>query len=85
MIIKFPKKEVMDSAEDGQEVAPSVGDEVVLPKVVGVVQKEDGDMLVVQVKSVGEHECGMEDDGGEEEDDSESTDLRSKLAKMEEE
>jgi len=86
MIIKFPKKEVMDSEEDGQEVAPSVGDEIRVPAVMGVVDGEDGDMLVVKIKSIGSHECGDEMDSEGEDDASEDmSEVRNKLSKLGEE
>jgi len=81
MKISFPVKALEDMSEDGEAVAPGVGDQVNITDVVGTVVAIDGDNVTVKVKSVGGCECG---DHEEKEMDMEPTEESVKAAMMKE-
>lgn len=65
MTITIPKSALSDEGEQNEQVAPSVGDQVDLSNVVGMVQAEQGDNLVIEIKSVNGAPCNYDAEGGE--------------------
>lgn len=66
MKITIPVKAMESDGEDGKPVTPGVGEEIMLPDVMAVVESVDGDNINVRVKSVGGCECGEKEESGEE-------------------
>ena len=62
-MIKIPLEALKDRGEDNEEVMPEVGDEVSLGDAVGIFKGAEGEMAMIELKSVdgypveyGEHE-----------------------------
>lgn len=72
MKITFPVKALEDKGEDGESVMPSAGDMVDIPDVTGTVESIDGDMVTVNLKSIGGCDCEEKEEAKEEEPTEES-------------
>jgi hypothetical protein len=84
MKITIPVKSMESDGEDGKPVMPGVGEEIMLPDVMAVVDSIDGDKINVTVKSVGGCECGEEDDSEKESEPTEESVMKM-AKKMDEE
>lgn len=71
-MIAVPLKALSMDSEDGKPVSPEVGDEVELPRVMGIVRKVDGEEAYVEIKEVGGMGVQYEDSKVESEDEGES-------------
>jgi len=71
-MIAVPLKALSMDSEDGKPVSPEVGDEVELPRVMGIVRKVDGEEAYVEIKEVGGMGVEYEEPKAQSEDDGES-------------
>lgn len=79
-MIAVPIEALSMDSEDGKPISPEVGDEVELPKVMGVVRKVDGDEAYVEIKEVGGMGVEYEDSKGKSEDEGEPEDKGESMA-----
>lgn len=73
MKITIPVKAMESDGEDGKPVIPGVGEEIMLPDVMAVVESVDGENINVKVKSVGGCDCGEKEDDSEGEEPTEES------------
>jgi hypothetical protein len=71
-MIAVPLKALSMDSEDGKPVSPEVGDEVELPRVMGIVRKVDGEEAYVEIKEVGGMGVEYEEPKAQSEDEGES-------------
>ena len=82
-MIAVPIEALSVDSEDGKPVSPEVGDEVELPRVMGIVRKVDGEEAYVEIKEVGGMGVEYEDSKGESENEGEPEDRGESMAEEE--
>lgn len=73
MKITIPVKAMESDGEDGKPVIPGVGEEIMLPDVMAVVESIDGENMEVKVKSVGGCDCGEHEEESKDEEPTEES------------